>query len=92
MVFSISTLSAQKIFHQPTAREILNTTGLKGGLIVHLGCGNGELTSALHINDRYLVHGLDTNPHAIIQARKHIQGLGLYGQVSVCKLDGRDLP
>jgi len=58
MVFSISTLSAQNTFQQPTAMEILNTTGLKGGLIVHLGCGKGELTAALHINDRYLVHGL----------------------------------
>jgi outer membrane protein assembly factor BamB len=92
MVFSISTLSAQNTFQQPTAMEILNTTGLKGGLIVHLGCGKGELTAALHINDRYLVHGIDTDPQAIIQARKHIQELGLYGKVSVCELDGRDLP
>ncbi|MHC4583226.1 MAG: outer membrane protein assembly factor BamB family protein [Planctomycetota bacterium] len=92
MVFSISTLSAQNTVQPRTAREILNVTDIKGGLIVHLGCGNGELTAALHINDRYLVHGLDINPQAIIQARKHIQGLGLYGKVSVCKFDGRDLP
>jgi outer membrane protein assembly factor BamB len=92
MVFSISTLSAQDTFQQRRAVEILNTTGLKGGLIIHLGCGNGELTAALHINDRYLVHGLDTNPYAITIARKHIQDLGLYGKVSVCKLNGRDLP
>ncbi len=72
--------------------EILDATGVKGGLIVHLGCGDGELTAALHINDRYLVYGLDTNPYAIIQARKHIQGLGFYGKVSVCKLNGQDLP
>ncbi|MCP4257221.1 MAG: PQQ-binding-like beta-propeller repeat protein [Planctomycetes bacterium] len=92
VVFQISTLSAQSTIQKRKAKEILDTTGLKGGLLVHLGCGDGELTAALHINDRYLVHGLDTNPHAINQARKNIQGLDLYGKVSVCKLDGRDLP
>ena len=92
VVFPISTLSAQNTLQQRRAIEILNTTGLEGGLIVHLGCGVGELTAALHINDRYLVHGLDTDPYAITKARKHIQGLGLYGKVSVCKLDGQNLP
>jgi len=92
MLFSISTLSAKSTFQTRTAREILDVTGIKGGLIVHLGCGDGKLTAALHVNDRYLVHGLDTDTHAIIQARKYIQGLGLYGKISVCKFDGRDLP
>lgn len=41
------------------ARDILDATGVKGGLIVHLGCGDGKLTAALRVNDRYLVHGLD---------------------------------
>jgi outer membrane protein assembly factor BamB len=91
-VFPISTLSVQHITQQGMAMEILDRTGLKGGLIVHLGCGDGELTAALHINDRYLVHGLDRSPHAITKARKHIKGLGLYGKVSVCKFDGQDLP
>ena len=41
-----------------TAKEILDATGVKGGVIVHIGCGGGELTAALRANDSYIVHGL----------------------------------
>jgi len=37
VVFPISTLSAQNTLQARTAMEILDATGLKGGLIVHLG-------------------------------------------------------
>ncbi|MBS3777520.1 MAG: hypothetical protein KGY70_20170, partial [Bacteroidales bacterium] len=40
------------------AQQIFEETGIKGGLVVHLGCDNGKLTAGLHANDRYLVHGL----------------------------------
>ena len=40
------------------AGRILAATGVKGGLVVHLGCGDGKLTAALRASDRYLVHGL----------------------------------
>ena len=75
-----------------SATDLIKDTNFKGGLIVHLGCGDGELTAALHVSDRCLVHGLDTEPDAVAKARKHIQKLGLYGPVSVATLDGRDLP
>jgi len=63
-----------------------------GGLVVHLGCGSGELTASLRANERYVVHGLDTDAGKVAQARRHIQSLGLYGSVSVQRLDGRRLP
>ena len=62
--------------------SILNATGVKGGLVVYVGCGDGRLTAALCANDSYLVHGLDTNPKNVEKARQHIQSLGLYGKVS----------
>ena len=65
------------------AQQILDATGVNGGLIVHVGCGNGQLTAALRANDSYLVHGLDADADNIEQAREHIRSLGLYGQVSV---------
>jgi len=65
------------------AKEILDATGVRGGVVVHLGCGDGELTAALHANESYLVHGLDVDPENVAAARKHIQSLGLYGPVSV---------
>jgi 2-polyprenyl-3-methyl-5-hydroxy-6-metoxy-1,4-benzoquinol methylase len=63
------------------ARRILDDTGVKGGLIVHIGCGDGKLTAALHANDGFLVHGLDTDPGNIDQAREHVRSLKLYGKV-----------
>ncbi len=76
----------------PDAKRILAATGVKGGLVVHVGCGDGKLTAALRANDRYLVHGLDTDVGKVDQARRHIQSLGAYGQVSVDHFDGKQLP
>ncbi len=74
------------------ARQILKTTGIKGGLIVHLGSGDGKLTAALHAGDSYLVHGLDADADNVETARKHIRASGLYGKVSVERLSGNRLP
>ena len=74
------------------ARQILDKTGVKGGLVVYVGCGDGKLTAALHANDSYLVHGLDTDEIDVEKARKHIQSLGVYGDVSVDRLQGNRLP
>jgi hypothetical protein len=32
-----------------SAMDIIKDTNFKGGLVVHLDCGNGELTAALHV-------------------------------------------
>ena len=74
------------------ADEILNTTGVKGGLVVHVGCGDGHLTAALRANESYLVHGLHQDPVKVEGARRYIQSLGAYGPVSVDEFDGNHLP
>ncbi|MFW6164317.1 MAG: methyltransferase domain-containing protein, partial [Planctomycetota bacterium] len=74
------------------AREIVETTGIRGGLVVHLGCGDGTLTAALKPSDSYLVHGLDRAAKHVAAARKHIRKLGLYGPVAVARLRGARLP
>jgi len=65
------------------AQAILDAAGVKGGLVVHLGCGDGRLTAALHAGDAYVVHGLDADAAAIARARQFIASAGLYGPVSV---------
>jgi outer membrane protein assembly factor BamB len=65
------------------AQQILAATGVRGGLVVHLGCGDGKLTAALHAGDAYLVHGLSADAASVEKAREHIRSLGLYGPVSV---------
>jgi len=74
------------------AGAILRTTGIRGGLIVHLGCGDGKLTAALRAGEGYLVHGLDADADNVRGARKHIQSMDAYGGVSVDRLAGSDLP
>jgi len=74
------------------ARQILDATGVKGGLVVHLGCGDGKLTAALHVCDRYLVHGLDRDAANVAKARAQLRSKGLYGPVSVERFDGQHLP
>jgi len=73
-------------------RAVLDATGVRGGLIVHLGCGDGRRTAALRLDDRYLVHGLDAAAENIDEARQHIRSLGLGGKVSVERHAGGRLP
>jgi len=74
------------------ANRILDATGVKGGLIVHLGCGDGRLTAALRAGPSYLVQGLDTDAATVAAARQHIASLGVYGPVSADTFDGPRLP
>jgi outer membrane protein assembly factor BamB len=74
------------------AQQILAATGVKGGLVVHLGCGDGKLTAALRANDSYLVQGLDADAGNIEKARQHLHALRLYGPVSVEQWLGARLP
>ncbi len=74
------------------AGALLQAAGLRGGLVVHIGCGDGRLTAALHASDAFLVHGLDADPANVAKARDHIRSLGLYGKVAVDTFDGRHLP
>ncbi|MBN1853694.1 MAG: PQQ-binding-like beta-propeller repeat protein [Pirellulales bacterium] len=74
------------------AEHILQATSLQGGLIVHIGCGDGTLTTALRAQDGLIVHGIDTEWADVEKARRHIQSLGLYGSVSADHFDGKCLP
>jgi len=77
---------------QERAVQILGATGVKGGLVVHVGCGEGGLTAALRVSDSYLVQGLDVDAKNVANAREHIRSLGLEGEVSAARFDGRHLP
>jgi outer membrane protein assembly factor BamB len=75
-----------------TADAIYEATGVQGGLVVHLGCGDGTLTAALRASDRYLVQGLDTDAARVAAARELAHSKGLYGEVTAEVFDGRQLP
>jgi len=72
--------------------DIVKASGVKGGLIVHVGCGDGELTARLRINKRFIVQGLDAEPGKIAEARRLLARNGRTGPVSVSTFDGKHLP
>jgi len=74
------------------ARRALEASGVSGGLVVHIGCGDGRLTAALRASESYLVQGLDANEENVTKAREYLLSLGHYGNVSVQRFDGRRLP
>jgi len=84
--------SADDAPHANQAQEILAETGVCGGLVVHLGCGDGKLTAALRVSDAYLVHGLDADAGNVDEAREHVRSFGLCGRVTIDHLPGNRLP
>jgi len=75
-----------------TSEQILKASGFRGGLIVHIGCGEGRLTAELRENNAALVHGLDTNPTNVATARENVLQENLHGPVSFAVFDGTSLP
>ena len=67
---------------------LAKSSGVQGGLVVHLGCGAGQQTTGLRLDERYLVHGLDTSADNIQMARRNIRAANQYGPVSVDWFDG----
>ena len=75
-----------------TAGQILDECGIAGGLVVHVGCGDGALTAQLGDRDGFLVQGLDVDENNVRIARRYIQSSGLYGKVTIEPLRGDYLP
>ncbi|MHC4351663.1 MAG: outer membrane protein assembly factor BamB family protein [Planctomycetota bacterium] len=88
LFFCASTALSQS--HSP--ETIIRDAGTRGGLVVHVGCGDGKFTAGLRLNDRYVVQGLDTDAANVRKARQHIRSLGIYGPVTADTFDGKHLP
>ena len=65
------------------AKKLIEQSGIKGGLVVHVGLSDGKLTAALKANSRYQVHGIDREIQKVEAARAALQKMGVYGEVSV---------
>jgi len=71
---------------------LVENSGVKGGVVVLLGCGEGQSTARLFSGDKFLIYGLDTNTGAVEKAKQHIASKSIYGQVSAERCDGKNLP
>jgi len=74
------------------AEEILKASGMKGGLVVQLGCREGKLATAPRADGSWIVQGLDTDPANVEKARARIGSLNPGGEVSAVEFDGQHLP
>ena len=74
------------------AERIASLAGFHGGLVIHVGCGDGKLTAAMRLADNCVVQGLQTDAKRVETARAAIRGTGLYGPVSVIHWSGKRLP
>ena len=71
---------------------VLEQSGIAGGVVVHLGCGEGALTTQLAASEAYVVQGLDTDAATVMRAREKLLAAGKYGRVTVERWDGQRLP
>ncbi len=96
MRFNILVLTILAIFggglYADSADDFIAGSGIKGGFVVHVGCGDGKLTAALRTSDAFIVHGLDTDRANVQKAREHILTGKYAGTVSVAEFDGKHLP
>jgi len=66
--------------------------GARGGIAVHLGCGDGRSTASLLESDCWIVHGLDQDAAEVRRARSNLTKIGVHGRVSVDLVAGPTLP
>jgi len=92
VLLAVGLLFVAAVTNAQSPQEILDATATTGGLVVHVGCGDGRMTARFAAGDAILVHGIDVDAENIAQARRHVRSLGLYGKVSVDVFDGRRLP
>jgi len=74
------------------AKQIASLANFHGGLVVHIGCGDGKLTAALRLGDNCVVQGLEADARRVATARAAIRARGVYGAVSVLHWRGKRLP
>jgi len=85
-------LTSTQLHAATTASDILKDSGVRGGLVVVVGCEDFEVLIGLGREKGYLVHGLDTQSDRIERATAVLQAEGSCGRVSVARFDGRSLP
>ena len=82
---SATMASAAPTGKEGEAKQIATLAGFHGGLVIHVGCGDGNLTAALRLADNCVVQGLEADAKKVDVARAAIRSLGLYGPVSILR-------
>jgi outer membrane protein assembly factor BamB len=72
--------------------DLVAQSGVRGGLIVHVNCGDATLSATLRVSDACTVHGLDAQAENVATARKNLRNSDQLGPVSVERWQGKTLP
>jgi len=88
----LTTTFSTSLAAEQDAKALLEKSGVAGGFVVHLGCGDGQLTAALATGDAFTVHGLTDDEEQVTTARKTIAKAGVYGRASVERFADDRLP
>ena len=75
-----------------TVDDILEATGVKGGLVVQVGCKNRKLSSDLAKLEKFVFHGVDADPAKVRGTRYYLQEFGLLEKGTTDVFDGKNLP
>ena len=90
---SIAAAQSDTIDHNDLAKRLLSESQTGGGLVVHLGCGDGDLISALaSANKAILLHGMDANDENVQACRRRYQSSNFSTRVSVEQWAQETLP
>ncbi len=74
------------------AKQIVEDTGIKGGICVELGCGSGALGLALLKIADFKVYAVDINPYAVAIAQRNATESGLGDRFYAMLGDATNLP
>ena len=83
ITLSISSALAADDASRAEADRILAASGVKGGIVLHLGAGDAKLTAALRKNASFQVQGLERDAAKVAAARERLVAEKAYGEVSV---------
>jgi len=91
-IVALVTTCAAHAAEGDAASDIVRVSGVKSGLVVHVGVTDGVLTAELARGGKFLVHGLAADAASVEKAREHIRKLGSYGRISVERGSLAELP
>ncbi|MBL9131910.1 MAG: PQQ-binding-like beta-propeller repeat protein [Verrucomicrobiaceae bacterium] len=74
------------------ASDILAQSGVKGGIVVHVGCGDASVTQKLRANESYQVQGLTKDADKVPAIRDSLHKAGVSGAVAVSEWNAKHLP
>ncbi len=72
--------------------EAVNESGVRGGLMIILGCRDGREPATLDSLKAFTVQGLSRDPDTVAAARAFLRKEKLYGPISIERLSGDRLP